>query len=558
MGMYGAPGTPEYEANRKRYEQYILDLQKTEEQKRAENAAGLRPSETNLGQSRTEGMFYDTYTPINAYYLDPSVAGTMTDIERVNYYDYLRNAANQGQNIYGQQQSLASALAERAAGRGGPSIAELQLAQTLEQNKRDAAGALAAAGRSINPALAQRILMQQRSQLQGQAAGQGAVLRAQEQQAAQTALANQLSQMRGAESTMFGQAASAGYNQTQLAANLEEAQKQRNYELARANQEAAKAAAGQAQTQGQFEAKQGQETLKNVGTGLVELGKGVADKKAQGGFVRKYADGGKVSKAKVIAAHAAAKKNMGAFKEQYGKKEGKDIAYATMMKLAKENKLAEGGDVLAAGKKKKVTKEVCLPNDNCFDDDKAFERFKESGQYPKSEWDRYYKQLDEMNKQAEKDQAIRDKLEDKALKKGTEGKFYKEWDRYEKQKNEAEVPLQWDEFKKKSDEEKSIPALEKAKRKMLDEKKKLEGKGTVNAANGGMINAAMGRLESMDNEKNDTIPAMLSPGEIVIPRSVVNAPNAPVAAAKFVEALLANKDKKDAKKLALKAALTMK
>lgn len=44
-----------------------------------------------------------------------------------------------------------------------------------------------------------------------------------------------------------------------------------------------------------------------------------------------------------------------------------------------------------------------------------------------------------------------------------------------------------------------------------------------------------------DNEKNDTVPAMLSPGEIVIPRSIAQGRNAPEAAAKFVAAVLSRK-----------------
>lgn len=44
---------------------------------------------------------------------------------------------------------------------------------------------------------------------------------------------------------------------------------------------------------------------------------------------------------------------------------------------------------------------------------------------------------------------------------------------------------------------------------------------------------------SGDSSKNDTVPTMLSPGEIVIPRSIVNGPNASAKAAKFVNAILA-------------------
>lgn len=47
-----------------------------------------------------------------------------------------------------------------------------------------------------------------------------------------------------------------------------------------------------------------------------------------------------------------------------------------------------------------------------------------------------------------------------------------------------------------------------------------------------------------DSYKNDTVPAMLSPGEIVIPRHIVQGKNAPAEAAKFVRAALAHKKSK--------------
>ncbi len=42
-----------------------------------------------------------------------------------------------------------------------------------------------------------------------------------------------------------------------------------------------------------------------------------------------------------------------------------------------------------------------------------------------------------------------------------------------------------------------------------------------------------------DNLKNDVVPAMLSPGEIVIPRSIAQHPDAPSRAAAFVQAIQA-------------------
>jgi hypothetical protein len=40
-----------------------------------------------------------------------------------------------------------------------------------------------------------------------------------------------------------------------------------------------------------------------------------------------------------------------------------------------------------------------------------------------------------------------------------------------------------------------------------------------------------------DTRSNDTVPALLSPGEIVLPRSVAQAPDAPQKAMKFVDAI---------------------
>lgn len=87
------------------------------------------------------------------------------------------------------------------------------------------------------------------------------------------------------------------------------------------------------------------------------------------------------------------------------------------------------------------------------------------------------------------------------------------------------------------------------------------GKPTA-AAHGGMIEggpaSSFGKHISMqkggkvpghaavagDSEKNDTVVARLSPGEIVIPRTVVNSSNPSEAAKRFVEAVLAKKGKK--------------
>lgn len=60
--------------------------------------------------------------------------------------------------------------------------------------------------------------------------------------------------------------------------------------------------------------------------------------------------------------------------------------------------------------------------------------------------------------------------------------------------------------------------------------------GGLNAL-GGIAGLAHGGLVPGDSPKNDTVPAMLSPGEIVLPRSVTQAEDAPERAAAFVKAL---------------------
>ena len=257
---------------------------------------------------------------ISAAMLGQDAAGQKSKFNAFDFYGAgAAEAQRAGRNIAGQQQNLANALAERAAGRGGPSVAEIQLGQTLEGNKRAAASALASAGRSINPALATALLSQQRAGLTGEAAGQGALLRAQEQLAAQQALGQQLAGMRGAEGQLYGQAGQLGLGQEKLAVETQEAQTNRLLELAFANQKAEQERQRLQQVQEnqayeQARASRGQ-GINFIGNLFSEAAKALF---YNGGQVpQNYAEGGKVSKAKMIASHAA-------------------------MKKAKQNKLADG------------------------------------------------------------------------------------------------------------------------------------------------------------------------------------------------------------------------
>lgn len=127
--------------------------------------------------------------------------------------DFYSQAAQQGLGAFGQglqgdqaaaggQQSLAQMLLAQAQGQG-PSLAQQQLQQGLQQNQAQAAGAIASQ-RGINPALAARLVNNAQTQAGQQAAGQAAMLRSQEQLNAQGQLGNVLAQQRQGAQGMAG------------------------------------------------------------------------------------------------------------------------------------------------------------------------------------------------------------------------------------------------------------------------------------------------------------------------------------------------------------------
>lgn len=96
-----------------------------------------------------------------------------------------------------EQRRLVEALRAQAEGRT-PSLAGMQYARALEQSQAAAASQLASA-RGLSPAQAQQILATQTAAARQGAAGQSAMLRLQEQMAAQQALGTALSQQRQQE-----------------------------------------------------------------------------------------------------------------------------------------------------------------------------------------------------------------------------------------------------------------------------------------------------------------------------------------------------------------------
>lgn len=171
------------------------------------------------------------------------------DYNFTNALDASQRAASLGvDRAFGagdQQQALADALRAQAEGRGGPSLAEMQLAQATDRTAKQAAGMIGAQ-RGLSAGTATRLAANAGAAANQEAAGQAAMIRAQEQMQAQAALAQQLAAMRGgdinqqqASQGLFGQAgALRGDQRGQNLQNFQQTQAL-NAGVAAGNQQAA-------------------------------------------------------------------------------------------------------------------------------------------------------------------------------------------------------------------------------------------------------------------------------------------------------------------------------
>lgn len=118
-------------------------------------------------------------------------------------------------NVFGQQQALANQLQQQSLGQG-PNPAQAQLANATGQNIAQQAALMGSQrGAGGNVGMMARQAGNIGANVQQQAAGQGAVLQAQQQLAAQQALQQQQAQMAGLSTQQVGQQAGAlsGLNQ---------------------------------------------------------------------------------------------------------------------------------------------------------------------------------------------------------------------------------------------------------------------------------------------------------------------------------------------------------
>lgn len=166
-----------------------------------------------------------------------------------------------------EQADLARALRAQAEGRA-PSLAGMQFARALEQSQAAAASQLASA-RGLSPAQAQQILATQTAAARQGAASQSAMLRLQEQQAAQQALGNLLGQQRQQE--LLGGQLAAGLYGTAGGLGMEQARLQQ---------------AAQQMVMNQAAQEQAQRTaLLTAGLSAIGTGVGLVSQKAKGGAI---------------------------------------------------------------------------------------------------------------------------------------------------------------------------------------------------------------------------------------------------------------------------------
>ncbi len=167
----------------------------------------FQPSTPNISfQAGAPKNAFSAYAPMNsfqAYAPTEDFHAEQAKLDESNYANAISGMQNQmltGQgpasDTIGQQNALAQMLQQQAAGTGGPSVAENMLRQQTQQNAQMQAGAIGGL-RGVNTGLAARSILGQGAGMQQEAASQGALMRAQEQLNAQNALAGVLGQKGG-------------------------------------------------------------------------------------------------------------------------------------------------------------------------------------------------------------------------------------------------------------------------------------------------------------------------------------------------------------------------
>lgn len=209
-----------------------------------------------------------SFTPQNQFQATP------WQVPQQDFSEAIKQSQAGLNNNINNQNVLGSALLAQSQGQG-PNPALAMLNNQTNQNIKQNAGMLASQ-KGINPALAQRLASQNAANMNQQATGQGAVLGAQQQLAAQQGLGS-----------LYGQVGGQQLNNQQILqnslANQNQANVQQNLGVQGLN---ANAAAGNAAAN--------QHTMSGLLGGTGSAGQMGAMMAAHGGMVPGYADGGEV------------------------------------------------------------------------------------------------------------------------------------------------------------------------------------------------------------------------------------------------------------------------
>ncbi len=130
---------------------------------------------------------------VDAGGLNNQYQGMLTAEQKQKLVEALMQQQQNLGNVNNNQNQLAQVLQAQQRGQG-PSVANLQLKEAMDKNAAMGAGQVASQ-KGINTGLAQRLINQNTSNIQQSTGGQGAMLRAQEQQQATANLGNLYNQM---------------------------------------------------------------------------------------------------------------------------------------------------------------------------------------------------------------------------------------------------------------------------------------------------------------------------------------------------------------------------
>jgi hypothetical protein len=168
------------------------------------------------GDTGGAGMNYQATGPSQAQMADVwanSQSGMSQQQAFINQMNAMQNGLGNQNMVFDQAQALAGQYGQMAAGTG-PSVAQNQYQQNMNQISAQTAGQIGSQ-KGISPALQARLIAQQGAGAQQQAAGQSATLRAQEQMNAMQGLQNQQAMMGGMANQQVAQRQGAlnAYNQ---------------------------------------------------------------------------------------------------------------------------------------------------------------------------------------------------------------------------------------------------------------------------------------------------------------------------------------------------------